>query len=116
MSGAEPRTCHAVASVVRSPERGHDVSVRLYDYPASANCLKARMLLALLGRAYDRVDTDIFGGATLTDEFGALNPARETPVLVTADGEALAQSNAICWFLAEGTPYLPADPLGRARV
>jgi len=90
--------------------------VRLYDYPASANCLKARMLLALLGRAYERVDTDIFGGATLTAEFGALNPARETQVLVTADGEALAQSNAICWFLAEGTPYLPADALGRARV
>ena len=61
--------------------------VTLYDYPASANCLKARMLLALLGQPYERVETDIFAGATLTDAFGALNPARETPVLVTADGE-----------------------------
>lgn len=90
--------------------------VTLYDYPASANCLKARMLLALLGQPYERVETDIFAGATLTDAFGTLNPARETPVLVTADGEALAQSNAIIWFLAEGTPYLPDGPLARAHV
>jgi glutathione S-transferase len=88
----------------------------LYDYPASANCLKARMLLALLGQPYDRVDTDIFDGATLTDAYAALNPARETPVLVTAAGEAVAQSNAVIWFLAEGTPYLPASPLERAQV
>jgi glutathione S-transferase len=90
--------------------------VTLYDYPASANCLKARILLALLRQPYERVDTDIFAGATLTDAFGALNPARETPVLVTADGDALAQSNAIIWFLAEGTPYLPDGSLARARV
>jgi glutathione S-transferase len=88
----------------------------LYDYPASANCLKARMLLALLGQPYDRMDTDIFDGATLTDAFAALNPARETPVLVTPAGDAVAQSNAVIWFLAEGTPYLPASPLERAQV
>jgi len=72
----------------------------LHDYPASANCLKARMLLALLGRPYERVDVDIFDGATLTDAYGALNPLRETPVLVTDDGGVVAQSNAVIWFLA----------------
>jgi glutathione S-transferase len=92
------------------------MTVTLYDYPASANCLKARMLFALLGQAYDRVDTDIFDGATLTDAYAALNPARETPVLVTDDGDVVTQSNAVAWFLAEGTPYLPADPLKRAQV
>jgi glutathione S-transferase len=88
----------------------------LHDYPASANCLKARILLALLGRPYERVEVDIFGGDTLTDAYGALNPLRETPVLVTDDGEVVAQSNAIIWFLAEGTPYLPASALERAQV
>ena len=89
---------------------------RLYDYPASANCLKARLLFGLLGRDYERVAVDIFDGDTLTDDYAALNPLRETPMLVTDDGEVVTQSNAIIWLLAEGTPYLPAAALDRARV
>ena len=58
--------------------------VTLYDYPASANCLKARMLLALLGQPYERVETDIFAGATLTDAFGTLNPAARDAGLCTS--------------------------------
>ena len=45
--------------------------MRLYDYPASANCYKVRLLLALLGRAYERVPVDIFAGDTLTDALRA---------------------------------------------
>ena len=55
--------------------------MRLHDYAASGNCYKVRLLLALLGAEYERVPVDIFAGDTLTDEFGALNPVRETPVL-----------------------------------
>jgi glutathione S-transferase len=90
--------------------------VRLYDYAASGNCYKARLLLALLGREYERVPIDIFAGETLSDEFAALKPARETPVLELDDGTVLTQSNAILWFLAEGTPFLPVEPLERGQV
>lgn len=90
--------------------------LRLYDYAASGNCYKVRLLLAVLDRPHERVRVDIFAGETLTPEFARLNPARETPVLELADGEALVQSNAILWFLGEGTDYLPGDALGRARV
>ncbi len=88
----------------------------LHDYAASANCMKVRVLFGLLGRDYRRVAVDIFDGGTLTAGYGALNPLRETPVLVTGDGEVVTQSNAILWFLAEGTPWLPGDALARARV
>ena len=90
--------------------------MRLYDYAASANCYKARLLLALLEREYERIPVDIFAGETMTDEYAALNPARETPVLQLDDGTPLAQSNAILWYLAEGTPFLPEDRVGRAQV
>jgi glutathione S-transferase len=90
--------------------------VRLYDYPGSGNCYKVRLLLALLGREYERVLVDIFAGETLTDAFAALNPLRETPVLELDSGEVIAQSPAILWYLAEETPFLPADPVGRAQV
>jgi glutathione S-transferase len=90
--------------------------VRLYDYAASANCYKVRLLLSLLGREYERVPIDIFDGDTLTGSFAKLNPVRETPVLELDDGEVLAQSSAILWLLANDTPFLPADRLGRAHV
>jgi glutathione S-transferase len=90
--------------------------MRLHDYAASGNCYKVRLLLALLGCEYERVPVDIFAGDTLTDEYAALNPARETPVLELDDGEALTESAAILWYLAEDTPFLPANRLERARV
>jgi glutathione S-transferase len=90
--------------------------MRLYDYVASANCYKARLLLAQLGRPYKRVPIDIFGGDTLTCEFADINPARSTPVLETDDGRYLQESNAILWYLADGTDFLPDDPFERAHV
>jgi glutathione S-transferase len=89
--------------------------LRLYDYPASCNCYKVRLLLAQLGRAYERVPVDIFAGETLTEEFAQLNPARSTPVLETAYG-SLPESSAILVYLATGTPFLPEDPFEAAQV
>jgi glutathione S-transferase len=90
--------------------------MRLHDYAASGNCYKVRLILAVLGRPYERVPVDIFAGETLTDEFASLNPARTTPVLEPDDGQALPESGAILWYLAEDTAFLPHDRLARARV
>jgi glutathione S-transferase len=84
--------------------------VKLYDYAASANCYKVRLLLAQLGREYERVPVDIFAGDTLTDEFAVMNPARTTPVLEDPPGTFLQESNAILIYLARGTPFMPDDP------
>ena len=88
----------------------------LYDYAASANCFKVRLLLAQLGLEYERVAIDIFDGDTLTAEYDELNPFRSTPVLQFQDGRTLIESNAILWYLARGTPFLPDDPVGQAEV
>jgi glutathione S-transferase len=91
--------------------------VRLYDYAASANAYKVRLLLAQLGRVdVERVEVDIFDGATLTDAYASINPARSVPVLELDDGRTLPESGAILWHLAEGTPLLPDDPVDRAQV
>jgi glutathione S-transferase len=91
------------------------MSLRLFDYVASANCYKVRLMLAQLGTPYERVPVDIFAGDTLTDEYAAINPARETPVLQVGDWY-LPESGAILAYLAEGTPYLPGDRDERAQV
>jgi glutathione S-transferase len=90
--------------------------LRLYDYSASANCLKVRLLLAHLGRSYERVPVDIFAGDTLTDDFARLNPARSTPVLELESGAHLQESNAILVYLAEGSELLPDAAFERAQV
>jgi glutathione S-transferase len=91
-------------------------SLRLYDYAASANCYKVRLLLAQLERPYERIPIDIFAGDTLTEEYAAKNPARTTPVLETSDGKRLSESNAILLYLAHGTSFLPSDPFDLAQV
>jgi glutathione S-transferase len=91
------------------------VTLRLYEYPPSGNCLKVRILLHHLQLPYQRVPTDIFGGDTMTEEYAAKNPARQTPVLEVG-GRYLPESNVILWFLAEGTRYLPDSPFERALV
>jgi glutathione S-transferase len=90
--------------------------LRLYDYSASCNCYKVRLLLAQLGLAYERVVVDIFAGETLTPEFAAMNPARATPVLELPDGRHLTESGAILVYLARDTGLLPDDRFAQAQV
>jgi glutathione S-transferase len=89
--------------------------MKLYDYAASANCYKVRLLLAQFDRPYERFDVDIFAGDTLAEEYAAKNPARATPVLALEDGALLTESNAILFYLAQGTLFLPAAPLDLAQ-
>jgi glutathione S-transferase len=88
----------------------------LFDYGPSANCLKVRVLLRQLGLDYQRVPVDIFAGESQRAEYLQLNPAGRTPALLLDDGRAIAESNAILLYLADGTPLLPEDPVERAHV
>jgi glutathione S-transferase len=90
--------------------------LRLYDYADSGNGYKVRLLLHQLGRPYTLIEKDILRGETRTPEFLRLNPNGRIPLLELEDGTCLAESNAILWYLADGTPYLPAQPLERAQV
>jgi glutathione S-transferase len=90
--------------------------MRLYDYLPSGNGYKVRLLLHQLAIPFERVEMDIVRGETRTPEFLAKNPNGRIPVLELNDGSHLAESNAILCYLADGTPFLPADRLARARV
>jgi glutathione S-transferase len=90
--------------------------LRLYDHLESGNGYKARLLLHQLGIPFERVELDITNGATRTPAFLAKNPNGRIPMLELEDGTCLPESNAILWYLAEGTPFLPEDRLGRAQL
>ncbi len=88
----------------------------LFDYLPSQNGWKIRVLLGLLGIPYDTRPVSIFEGESHTQAFLSLNPAGAVPVLGLEDGRAIAESNAILAYLAEGTPYLPHDRYDRAKI
>jgi glutathione S-transferase len=90
--------------------------LRLYDYFESGNAYKVRLLLAQLGIAFERVELDLLKGETRTPAFLAKNPNHRIPLLEWPDGRTLAESNAILFHLAEGTPLLPEDRFERAQA
>jgi glutathione S-transferase len=90
--------------------------LKLYDYLSSGNCYKIRLLLNQLGIAYQRVPIDIVKGESRTPEFLERNPLGKTPVLEIEPGKYLAESNAIIYYLADGTEILPIDRWERAQV
>jgi glutathione S-transferase len=89
---------------------------RLYDYLPSGNGYKVRLLLTLLGLPFERVELDIDRAETRTAAYLAKNPNGRIPALELENGEVLAESNAILFYLADGTPYLPDDRWLRAQV
>lgn len=90
--------------------------ITLYDYLDSGNGYKVRLMLAHLGIAHDHVELDIDKGETRTPEFLAKNPNGRIPSLELEDGTVLAESNAIMYYLANGTRFLPDDRMARAQV
>ena len=89
--------------------------MKLYNSQLSGNCWKARQILALRGIEYERIEVDVFDRSNRPEILGGKNPALRVPTLELDDGEFLAESNAILWYLADGSEYVPTDPLERAR-
>ncbi len=89
--------------------------VTLYSSQSSGNSYKVRLLLAKLGLPFHLVEVDIFAGENRTPEFLDMNPEGRVPLL-RVGGHILAESNAILFYLAEGTRFLPAAPLEKAEA
>ena len=88
----------------------------LHEYSQSGNCYKIRLTAALLGLPIERREYDILKGETRTPEFLAgINANGRIPVLQI--GELfLPESNAACFYLADGSPLVPDDRFDRADM
>jgi glutathione S-transferase len=88
----------------------------LYNSQVSGNCYKVRLLLAHLGIEYERHEVDVIDRSNRAELLATLNPALRVPTLVLHDGRPLAESNAILWYLGDGTRYVPEDSFERAQL
>jgi glutathione S-transferase len=88
----------------------------LFNSPVSGNCYKVRLLAAQLGIPLQLHELSVVDRSNRAEVLGDLNPARRVPTLVLDDGRPLPESNAILWYLGDGTDYVPSDVYERAQV
>lgn len=88
----------------------------LYDYHPSQNAYKVRLLLNQLELPYETKLISIFEGEGQRPEYLEKNPTGAVPALELDDGRVIAESNAILFYLAHGTPFLPSERFAQAKV
>lgn len=89
-------------------------TLTLHEDPRSGNCYKIALTAALLGLPLRRKAYDIMKGETRTPDFLAnVNANGRIPVLQIGE-RFLPESNAACWYLAEGSTLIPADRFDQA--
>src|SRR5450830_1774811 len=89
---------------------------KLYSMQRSGNSYKVRLALALLNAPYRAIEIDILRGESRTPDFLAKNPSGQVPLLEVGEGRYLAESNAILWYVAAGTPLSPEQQIERAEA
>ena len=93
-----------------------DRKLILHEYTQSGNCYKIRLTAALLGYPLERREYDIIKGETRTPEFLAnVNANGRIPVLQIGD-RFLPESNAACFYLADGSRLIPQERFDRADM
>ncbi len=90
--------------------------IAVRGFSPSGNCHKVRLLLEQLGRPYRWIETDSANGGTRTSAYLAKNPNGKVPMIELEDGRVLVESNAILFWLADGTRFLPDDSWQRAQA
>jgi glutathione S-transferase len=88
----------------------------LHEYAASGNCYKIRLTAAHVGAVLERREYDIMKGETRTPAFlQEVNPNGRIPVLQIGE-RFLPESNAACFWLADGSALIPGDRFERADM
>ena len=89
--------------------------INVHGMSVSGNCHKVRMVLEALAIPYTWNEVDSRDG-TKSAAFLAMNPNGQVPVAEVEPGVFLAESDAILFYFADGSPLMPTDRLQRARV
>jgi glutathione S-transferase len=88
----------------------------LHEYSASGNCYKVRLTAAHAGVPLERREYDLMKGETRTPEFLANVSANGRIPVLQAGDRFIPESNAICFYIADGSPLIPAERADRADM
>lgn len=94
--------------------------LKLYNRERSGNCYKARLVLALLGLDYEKIEIGRQGRNRnqLPEDFEKLNPLRQVPVLVVGERHFWGTIPILVYLARQygGESWLPSDAAGEAEV
>lgn len=91
-------------------------SLILHEFAQSGNCYKVRLTAALLGLALDRREYDILRGETRTAAFRTGISANGRIPVLQVGRRMIPESNAACFYLADGSALIPEDRFDRADM
>jgi len=89
---------------------------KLYACLGSGNCMKPWLAMKQVGTPFEVTLVDVLSGEQKSDDYLAINPLGVVPYFVSSDGVGIGESNAILWYVAEGTDLMPETPTGRAAA
>ncbi len=78
--------------------------------------MKPWLALNQLGLDFELSVIDVLKGDQKSDAYRAINPLGVVPWLVTDDGQGFGESNAMLWYLAEGSFLMPDSRADRAEA
>lgn len=90
--------------------------MKLYVCLGSGNCMKPWLALNQLGLDFELTVIDVLKGEQKSDAYRAINPLGVVPWLTTDEGQGIGESNAMLWYLAEGSALMPATRAERAEA
>lgn len=88
----------------------------LHNMQDSGNSYKVRLAARQLGIPLILEQYTKHSGKTQRPEFLEKNPNGRVPLLELEDGRCLAESDAILWYLTDGTALQPTDNWSRAQA
>jgi glutathione S-transferase len=88
----------------------------LHNMQDSGNSYKVRLAARQLKIPMMLKEYPLNGGKTREPEFLAKNPNGRVPLLELEDGRCLAESDAILWYLTNGTALQPSDAWSQAQA
>ncbi|QMU58791.1 MAG: glutathione S-transferase family protein [Boseongicola sp.] len=92
------------------------MTLTLYSMPSSGNSYKVRLLLSLMGKTFRHIGLEYETPEIEAAHRNRVLPLGKMPVLELPDGNKISESNAILWYLAEGSAWIPEDPVARAEM
>lgn len=90
--------------------------MKLYACLGSGNCFKPWLALNQLNISFETQLIDVLAGEQKSDTYLAINPLGVVPFLATGADHTIGESNAMLWYIAEGTHLAPQSREDRAEA
>lgn len=90
--------------------------VILYACLGSGNCFKPWLAMRQIDKDFELKLINVLQGEHKEAQYLSVNPLGVVPFLLTDNGSKIGESNAIIWYLAEGTHLMPDAAEERAEA